>query len=215
MASLSPATLTERQRQALPGSPHEQRMATLKWLLPTLAAGLLALIVIWPLTSVQEFSFLLAKDRVEMAAERMRIASASYRGETARGEPFLIEAERAVQKTSAVPEMELSGLSARLDGSDGQTVVTAPGGLYFMNEDRLRVNGPIGLESEVGYTVATGTIEIDMNERRVTSTEAVSGRHPMGDFRADALAADLQGRVVALEGNVRLRIRSSAGRGRG
>jgi hypothetical protein len=37
----------------------------------------------------------------------------------------------------------------------------------------------------------------------------------MGDFRADALAADLQGRVVALEGNVRLRIRSSAGRGRG
>ena len=45
----------------------------------------LAAIIIWPLTKVSEFSFLLAKDKVGMAAERLRIDNAVYRGETERG----------------------------------------------------------------------------------------------------------------------------------
>jgi lipopolysaccharide export system protein LptC len=211
--SEAPVKLTSRQRRALPGSRHEQMMARLKWLLPSLAALLLAVIIIWPLSSVQEFSFLLAKDKVEMATERLRVDKASYRGETARGEAFLIEAQSAVQKTSAVAEVDLTNLAARLEGNDGLAVVTAPAGTYFLNEDSLRVSGPIRLDSAAGYTVETGTVDIDMNARTLASREAVTGQLPIGRFNADQLSADLQGRVLILEGKAHLRIKGRAGRG--
>lgn len=205
--------LTSRQRRALPGSRHEKMMAMLKWLLPSLAALLLAVIIIWPLSSVQEFSFLLAKDKVDMATERLRVDRASYRGETARGEAFLIEAERAVQKTSAVAEVDLTRLAARLEASDGLTIVTAPTGTYYMDTDNLRVSGPIKLDSAAGYTVETGTVDIDMNERTLASRETVTGQIPIGSFKADKLSADLQGRVLILEGRAHLRIKGRGGRG--
>lgn len=209
---LTATLLTPRQRRALPGSAHEKLMVRLKWLLPSLAALLLALIIIWPLSSVQEFSFLLAKDNVEMATERLRVDRASYRGETARGEPFLIEAEKAVQKTSAVAEVELTRLQARIEGRDGLALVTAPAGTYFLNDDNLRVSGPIRLDSAAGYTVETGTVDIDMNTRSLVSREAVSGEIPIGRFNADHLEADLQGRVLILEGRAHLRIKGRTGR---
>lgn len=188
-------------------------MVRLKWLLPSLAALLLAVIIIWPLSSVQEFSFLLAKDKVEMATERLRVDRAGYRGETARGEAFLIEAENAVQKTSAVAEVDLTNLAARLEGNDGLAVVTAPTGTYFLNKDALRVHGPIRLESAAGYTVETGTVDIDMNSRTLVSRQDVSGQIPIGSFNAAMLSADLQGRVLILEGRAHLRIKGRAGRG--
>ncbi|GGI81890.1 hypothetical protein GCM10007973_17920 [Polymorphobacter multimanifer] len=213
MASAAPQmALTPRQRRALPGSRHERVMGVLKWLLPTLATLLLAAIIVVPLSSVQEFSFLLAKDRVEMAPERLRVVRASYRGETERGEAFLIEAERAVQKSSAVPEVDMSRLAARLEGDDGLTLVTAPSGTYFLETNKLRMSGPISLDSQAGYTVETGTVDVDLNERSLASREAVTGKLPIGDFRADRLSADVEGRVLVLEGRAHLRINGGRGR---
>ncbi len=209
-----PDVLTPRQRRALPGSQYERIMNLLKWLLPLLATLLLATIIILPLLSVQEFSFLLAKDRVGRSAERLRVDRASYRGETARGEAFLIEADKAVQKSSAVPEVELSTLSARLDSTEGLTTVTAPSGTYFIDKDQLRVAGPINLDSKAGYTVETGSVDIDLNDRSLASREAVTGQIPIGDFRADKLSADLQGRVLVLQGRAHLRIKGRQGRSR-
>lgn len=209
--SASP-TLTARQRLALPGSVHDKRMRLLKSLLPVLAGVLLAVIVIWPLTSVQEFSFLLAKDRVAQATERLRVDQAVYRGETARGEAFLIKAESALQQSSAVPEVVLRSLSAQLESSEGAARVTAPAGRYFLDTDLLRVIGPVELTSEAGYTVDTGTVDVDLNARTVTSREAVSGKLPIGDFSAARLSADVQGRVIVLEGGAHLRIKGRAGR---
>jgi lipopolysaccharide export system protein LptC len=205
-------TMTPRQRLALPGSAHDKRMTRLKWLLPVLALVLLAMIVIWPLTSVREFSFLLAKDRVAAASERLRVYRAVYRGETARGEAFVIKAENAVQRSSAVPEIELKTLSAQLASNEGPALVTAPAGRYFLNTDRLRVIGPVKLTSEAGYTVDTGTIDIDLNARSVQSRSAVSGQLPIGRFSANRMSADVQGRVIVLEGAAHLRINARAGR---
>ena len=105
------AALTARQYAARPGSRHDTVMTLLKWLLPALAVAVLATIVIWPLTKVNEFSFLLAKDKVGMAAERLRIDNAVYRGITEKGEAFVISAKGAVQRSSAVAIVELMPVS--------------------------------------------------------------------------------------------------------
>ena len=205
--------MTRRQRAALPGSVHDRRMGLLKWLLPT-AAGLIGVaIMVWPLVAAQEFSFLLAKDQVAVARERLRVSRAEYRGKTGAGEAFAISAGSAIQRASAVPVVELTALAARLDGRDGPANVSAPAGRYFLDEDRLEVAGPVKLRSDGGYTLDAETVQVDLKRRTVKTDDPVTGQLPMGSFRADRMNGDLVGKRVTLQGKVHLRINQRGGRG--
>lgn len=198
--------VSARRRAALPGSRHEQMMGQLKWLLPTLAGGLALTILVWPLLGVQEFSFLLAKDQVAIAPERLRVARAEYRGKTATGEAFAIQAGSAVQRSSADPVVELNQLSASIDDRDGPSRVDAPKGRYFIEDDRLEVSGPVRLRSDGGYRIDAETVQIDLKRRTLASAQPVSGRTPIGSFSANSLSGDLAGKRMSLMGNVHVRI---------
>lgn len=188
-------------------------MARLKWALPAAAAVIGITILVWPLVSVQEFSFLLAKDQVAMASERLRVARAEYRGKTTAGEAFSITAGSALQRSSAVPVVELTALSAQLEGKDGPSEVTAPSGRYFLQDDRLEVAGSVKLRSDGGYSLDAEVVKIDLKRRTVKTAQPVTGRLPMGNFQADRLDGDLAGKRVSLIGNAHLRINQRGGRG--
>jgi lipopolysaccharide export system protein LptC len=209
----APRPLSRRQRAALPGSGHDRRMTVLKWLLPSAAFALGMTILVWPLLNAQEFSFLLAKDQVALAKERLRVNRAEYRGKTAAGEAFSISAGSAVQRTSAEPVVVLTALAARLEGKDGPATVEAPSGRYFIDEDRLEVTGPVKLRSDGGYTLDADTVAIDLKRRTVKTDAPVSGRLPMGTFRSNSMTGDLAGKQVSLIGQVHLRINRRGGRG--
>jgi lipopolysaccharide export system protein LptC len=204
-------SLTRRQRAALPDSFRDHVFTVLKWLLPALAVAVLATIVIVPLTKVQEFSFLLDKDKVAVARERLRLDSAVYRGETAKGENFTITAKSAVQKSSAVQIVELTKLAARLDMADGPATVVAPAGRYFMQTDKLQVTGPVELDSANGYSLDSSTVDINLNSREVSTDAPVKGTIPMGSFSAGRMRGDIQGRKLVLDGNVHLRTNGRRG----
>jgi lipopolysaccharide export system protein LptC len=205
------ALLTPRQRAALPGSYRDTLFGVLRWLLPALALVVLATIVVLPLTKVREFSFLLAKDKVAMAKERMRIDNAVYRGETVKGEPFVISAGGAVQRSSAVPIVELTNLNAKLQLSDGPLTVTAPTGRYFLDTDKLQIAGPVVLSSTSGFSLDSREVDIDINARSVSTDKPVTGTLPIGTFRANRFNADIRGRTVVLDGGAHLRIYQRGG----
>jgi lipopolysaccharide export system protein LptC len=207
------AELTRRQRAALPGSSKDKLFGVLKIALPAAAVAVLATIIAWPLVAAQEFSFLLAKDQVEMATERLRINNAVYRGETARGEAFVISAGGAVQRSSALPIVELTSLNATLKMADGPATVTAPAGRYFIETDMLQITGPVRFDSTSGFSVDSQTVDVDLNARTIVTPYPVTGVLPIGSFRANSLKADIQGRNVVLDGGVHLRINGRAGRG--
>ena len=213
-AAALPKPLTARQRAALPGARIDGIMGALKWALPGAAVALTLAIIILPLTKVREFSFLLAKDQVGMATERLRVDRARYRGEAARGEPFEISAASAVQRSSAVREVEMRGLVARLQGQDGPATVTAPTARYYLDSDLLRVNGPVELRSVSGYSLDSRDVAVDLARRQVVAHDGVRGQLPIGSFRADRLDGDLAGRRVVLDGHVHLRINGKRGTGR-
>ena len=212
-AALESRPLSRRQQAALPGSGHDRRMTVLKWALPASAFLIGMTILIWPLIGVQEFSFLLAKDQVAVARERLRVNRAEYRGKTGAGEAFSISAGSAVQRSSAEPVVVLTTLAARLEGKDGPATVSAPSGRYFLDEDRLEVAGPVKLRSDGGYTLDAETVAIDLKRRTVKTDAPVSGRLPMGTFRSNRMTGDLAGNRVSLIGNVHLRINQRGGRG--
>ena len=195
-----------RRQAALPGGRRDTFVTLLKLLLPMAALALLVLIVVWPLTSAREFSFMLAKDKVAMANDRLRLDNALYRGQTANGQPFQIRAKGAVQHSSAVPIVELRSLDATLRMDSGPAHVTAPSGRYDMDKDRLNIAGPMRVDGSSGYTLDSQGVEVSLIDRTVKTDDPVSGKLPIGTFRADRLRGDLDGRTVVLEGRTHLHI---------
>ena len=206
MSDLADRQREARRRAMLPGGPRDMVIAAAKWVLPIASLALLVVLIILPLSATQEFSFLLSKDNAARAGERLRMEEATYRGETSRGEPFEIVARSGVQKTSAVPVVVLSDLSARLEQQQGPATVSAPRGEFFIEENRLMVQGPVVARSASGYSLDGNSIEVNISTNQVNSAEPVAGTLPMGTFRADRFSADIQGREVRLDGGVQLRI---------
>jgi lipopolysaccharide export system protein LptC len=206
MSELADRQREARRRSMLPGGPRDALVSAAKWVLPAASLALAAVLIVLPMLATQEFSFLLSKDSAARAGERMRMEEATYRGETARGEPFEIIARSGVQKTSAVPVVVLSGLSARIEQAQGPATVTAPSGEFFIEQNRLLVRGPVTARSASGYSLDGNTILVDIKENRVTTSDPVSGTLPMGQFSANAFTADIQGRKVSMAGGVKLRI---------
>jgi lipopolysaccharide export system protein LptC len=205
--------LEARRRRALPGGFRDRWMGLLKLALPAAAAVLTFALVLIPLMQSRELSFLLSKESVAKAGERMRLEAAMYRGETAEGDPFEVSAADAVQRTSARPVVDLVGLKARLTDTEGPVLVTAPSGMFDMTADLLTVSGPVMLRSQRGWSLDSRTVLVSLRDRTVRTDERVSGRVAVGAFEAGSAYGDVGGRRVVLEGGARLRIRPGAGTG--
>lgn len=201
------ADASARRRNAVPPGGAWDRFATvMKRALPLAALGVLAACLVWPLTARQEFSFILSKDRVAEARERLRMERAVYRGEDSKGQPFIISASSAVQKTSDTPVVELRDISAELRTEEGPARADARAGRYDLERERIEVVGPVALETAAGYRLRTRDVSVDLAGRRVTGSGAVSGRMPLGTFEAGRLRADVTGRTVVLDRGASLRI---------
>lgn len=213
MSQLAAREQSRRREAARPGGARDKLVWVAKWALPAVALLLLATLVLLPLSKDQEISFLVSKQGSGVAGERLRIARAMYRGETTDGRPFEISAAEAVQKTSETPVVVMKGMEARLEEDEGPARVTAPSALYNLNTDILMVAGPVVVASARGYALDSRDVRVDLKTRRVSTAHPVIGQLPVGTFKANGMSADIQGRRVVLEGDVRLRIRPSRATG--
>jgi len=181
-------------------------VALLRIGLPIAVGVLAAFLVLMPLTTGGDVSFLLDKNKVEVAKERLRLQSALYRGTDGKGQPFTLTAGSAVQKSSAEPIVRIDQLAARLQLSDGPARIVAPKGRYDMDSQRVSLVGPVNVVAADGYKLNTTDSTIDLKTRQMQSGGAVTGTVPQGTFSASKLSADLESHIVRLDGNARLRI---------
>ncbi|MFN3433579.1 MAG: LPS export ABC transporter periplasmic protein LptC [Sphingomonas sp.] len=195
-----------RQRWAAPGSRHDRLIALLNSGLPIAIGVLFAFLVMAPLTAGSEVSFVLDKNKVEVAKERMKLQAATYRGQDDKGQAFALNAGSAVQQSSSVPVVQINGMAADLQLQDGPATLRADHGRYDLNTEQMKVDGPIAFRAANGYRLDTSDATIDLKAKTMNSQGEVTGTVPQGNFSADRLSADLEGRTVRLSGNARLRI---------
>src|SRR3546814_1989012 len=106
----------------------------------------MAYLALAPLSKNQEISFILDKNKVAVAKERMRVEAARYRGQDDKGRPFTITAESAVQATSRDPIVDVLGMMARLGLESGPATIRADQGRYNLEPETVTVTGPVRSE---------------------------------------------------------------------
>lgn len=195
-----------KRHWAEPGSRHDSIVRAIKFGLPILIVGLLVMLTVAPFDRSGDVSFILDKNEVEQARERMRVEQARYTGEDNKGQKFLIVADRAVQQSSNVPIVMIEGMRARLDLERGPLSIVALKGRYDLEQEMVAVDGPIRVVGPDGYRLATRDVTVNLDTRTMQSSGAVSGEMPLGQFEAGRLSADLDERIVRLDGGVRLKI---------
>lgn len=206
---MSDAATRERavkQRWALPGGAHDRLIRYFKIGLPMAVGILLAVLALAPLDRQDDVSFILDKNKVQSAQERMRVQSARYAGVDDRGQRFEISAKRAIQPTSDVPVVDIEGIFAELQLAQGALNLAANAGRYDLDRKLLQINGPIRVAGPDGEYLATRDVNVDFGSRELESSGPVSGRLQLGPFSAGRLKANLNDRTVSLEGGARLKI---------
>ena len=195
-----------RQHWAEPGSRHDKVVRLMKIGLPIVGGLLLLLLAIAPFEREGDVSFILDKNEVDEAPERMRVEQARYNGVDNKNQPFLIVADRAIQQTSDQPIVAIRGMSGRLDLANGPLAVNADQGQYNLDLQRIFVNGPIRIAGPDGYRLNTSDVSVDLKTRQLASAGPVQGGMRLGQFSAGQLRADLGTRTVSLTGGARLKI---------
>jgi len=199
-----------KRHWAEPGSRHDALVKGVKFGLPIIILLFILILAIAPFDRRGDVSFILDKNEVEKARERMRLEQARYTGEDNKGQKFLIVADRAVQQTSDVPIVVIQGMKAQLNLERGPLTIAALKGRYDLEKELVKVDGPINVAGPDGYRLLTRDVTVDLDKRTMQSSGPVSGRLPLGQFQAGSLRADLDERTVQLGGGVRLKIEQGA-----
>ncbi len=196
----------KRRHWAAPGGSHDRKVRILARWLPGLVGVVAAAMIVGPLFTQGELSFLLDRNKVAVTEERLRVTNAMYRGEDGQGRPFTVTAGSAVQVSAREPVVRMENIAARIRLSDGPAELTAARGAYDYSAQTVQADGPVQFTAADGYRLSTANVLIDLRQRKVWGSGGVSGAVPAGTFSADRVSADLDSRVLMLDGNVRLRI---------
>ena len=197
----------DKQRWAMPGSRHDKLVRVAKVALPSAVGVLIAVLAVAPLEKDGDVSFILDKNKVDNAPERMRVDVAQYRGEDNQGRPFAIVARSAVQQSSEVADRRHQGddgeAGARPAGrwrSSPTTPATTSTGSWRRSSARSASPAP----TATGWRPATSSSTSSAGASPGSGN--VRGEMRLGQFTAGRLTADLGERTVTLDQGARLKI---------
>jgi lipopolysaccharide export system protein LptC len=197
---------TARQHFAAPGGSLDKIVRVLALGLPALVGAVAATMLIAPLKPRGEISFLLDRNKVAIANDRLSVSEAVYRGEDNKGRPFALSAGSALQTAASDPTVRMHDLTARLQMTDGPAVLSAPAGRYAIDKQLVAIDGTVSFAAADGYRMQASGVSVDLPGKRLIGTGGVEGAIPAGTFSADSISADLDSRVLTLAGHARLRM---------
>jgi lipopolysaccharide export system protein LptC len=210
MSEAARRDLAVKRHWAEPGSRHDLFVRATKFVLPILIIGLLVVLAIAPFDKRGDVSFILDKNKVDAAQERMRVEAARYTGTDDKGQKFSINADRAIQPTSDRPIVDIEGMRARLALENGPLSIVALNGRYNLDRQKVAIDGPVRVAGPDGYRLETRDVGIDLKNRNLASRGRVVGDMRLGHFEAGRMTADLGTRKVVLTDGVRLKIKQGA-----
>jgi lipopolysaccharide export system protein LptC len=131
-------------------------------------------------------------------------------GTDAKGNPFVITADMAVQDSKNPKKASLRNLEADLVlEKNGWINARAKTGMVDMEVGRLELSGGIDVFMDSGYELHSQSASMNLKQNEVHGHQPVTGRGPEGTFRADKFHADRNTNLLTLTGNVQMKFYGS------
>lgn len=126
-------------------------------------------------------------------------------GADAKGNPFVITADSAVQDAHNPKKASLKNLEADLS-LDQQNWVNARAraGMVDMNSGALELRGGIDVFTATGYELHSRSASANLKQSVIHGHEPVTGQGPQGRLRADEFHADRATNLLTLSGHVQM-----------
>lgn len=187
-----------------------QFMRRMRVALPILALVLIATFFLSTREPRVDEAFLEDFAGVDETLKNYKTDKPHFTGVDARGNPYEVTAETALQQADGGKVVDLEAPRAVTSTGDGQSVVAAKAGVFDADAKRLDLKEGVTFEHRVGatnYVLKTPQATYTIDDRIVVSDSGVDGEGSDGELlKADRMNAnDREGKLV-FEGNVSMRI---------
>jgi lipopolysaccharide export system protein LptC len=190
----------------------------LRFLLPTLALALVALVVLWPQLNGGYGGLImpmLNSGNVPGAEDAMRMDNPRYVGQTKKSEPYAITADSARLDPDDADRIHLDRMDAEITTAEQRDVrLLAQDGVYNRASEELDLAGGIELTTADGYRFVTESAHVDLDAGRVKGERPITGTGPSGDLSADRFEITRGGDVLQFECRVKVIIEPQTANGR-
>jgi lipopolysaccharide export system protein LptC len=161
-----------RRRRFAARSRHSRYVGILKVVLPSIAVGLILLLVVWSQMSLDEKRFRIGL--TELAPEEvdsLSVVNARYEGIDKQNRPFTVTAARAVQLDEQTAVIDLTEPRADITLKNGAWLsISADAGRFARNDDQLDLRGSVSLFHDRGFEFHAETVRIDLEDATAVST---------------------------------------------
>jgi lipopolysaccharide export system protein LptC len=182
---------------------YTQFVSVTKRALPTAAFAVIAAVLAFFFVARQPAKVSMTYARLDAIKNDLTMIKPHLTGADAKGHPFTITADTAVQDIRNPKRASLKKVEADLTvGSNGWINVNAAKGLVDMLGGSLLLNGGIDVYSDSGYSFHSQAAWVDLKKWIVWGNNPVTGQGPAGTMRADRFHYDRNADQLTLDGHV-------------
>jgi lipopolysaccharide export system protein LptC len=197
-----------RRTPTIVGRGYSRFVSLTKWVLPTIALGLLLLVGAWPRIQAALESVHFSLPRIDLSEARdLRMVSARYSGIDKQNRPFVVTADVARQTPNTDDLISLEGPKADMTTQNGTWLeVTAYTGVYQPQSQLLDLFGDVQLYQDKGNEFHSDSARVDMAAGSAEGQEPVRGHGPFGRIIADGFRILNRGETIFFTGHATLEL---------
>lgn len=189
---------------------HSHIVNLLKLLLPSVAVGLVAMILLWPQLNPIDQRFRLRPVSVSIDdLENLRVVNPRYVGSDSQNQPYVVTADQATQASGDSNVTDLVKPKGDITLKDGTwLVLSSDTGVYRKKDQLLDLDGNVNLFQDGGYEISTAHARIDLDKNSAEGNDPVVGQGPDTELSGEGFRVYDRGARILVTGRSRLVIRS-------
>lgn len=191
---------------------HSRVVNLLKVLLPAVALGLVAMVLLWPQLNPIDQRFRLRAVGVSIDdLENLRMLNPRYVGTDSQNQPYSLTADQALQLSGDGNLTDLTKPKGDITLKDGTWLaLSAETGVYRKQNETLDLEGKVNLFHDGGYEILTPKARIELDQGNAAGDMPVTGQGPDTELEGEGFRIYDRGDRVIVTGQSRLLIRPGA-----
>lgn len=184
---------------------HSRMVVSLKVLLPSLAALLVGLVILWPQLQARQDEAISIVSETDAVPQDQMMVNPRFFTVDGKGEPLNMTAENAYELPGETRRIRLNNVKADLVLKDNRFLaLDAAAAVYFQSEDAVELSESVNLYSEDGFELNTTQAQIGLKDQNLKGTAETFIRTPAGTAVSDGFEITDGGTIVRLTGKTKV-----------